>query len=144
MSKFEDHIKAQHREAYLIDDGNRSTKTKEDYIKNAEVGLIVAFRLNFDANSGVKLTKVISGKILENNSDDEEYIVETVNGLKYGVPHDTVIWVKTGNRWPKGVYEEMKQGSVPVDEHDFEFSSVESDSKEESDKSDSDFLDEIE
>lgn len=104
-------------EAYLIDEQNKpGGKTKGDYIENAEEGLIVAFRLNFEAKSGLKLTKVISGKIVENNKEDGIYIVETRNGLKYGVPYPSVVWVKTGGRWPKGVYNEMKQGSVVVNE----------------------------
>jgi hypothetical protein len=119
MSKFREYLlKAKESaEAYLIDDNERDVRSKDDYIHNAEEGLIVAFRLNFSAKSGLALTKVISGKILENNKEDEVYVVETRNGLKYCVPFAAVVWVKTGGRWPKGVYDEMKQGSTPVDEN---------------------------
>lgn len=117
MSKFREYLLKMKdmAEAYLIDDDNKEEKTKDDYIVNAEEGLIVAFRLNFESKKGVKLTKVISGKIVENSKEDEVFIVETRNGLVYGVPYQTVVWVKTGARWPKGVYEEMKQGSVVTD-----------------------------
>lgn len=117
MSKFRDYLlKAKESsEAYLIDDHERDARTKDDYIQNAEEGLIVAFRLNFKAKSGLPLTKVISGKILENDKDGEVYVVETRNGLKYCVPYPSVVWVKTGGRWPKGVYDEMKQGSVVIE-----------------------------
>jgi hypothetical protein len=126
MSKFEEHLKKEYEEAYLIEDGERNSKTKDDYIVDAEEGVVVAFRLNFRSKSKVKLTKVISGKILENNKDNETYVIETRNGLKYGVPYKAVVWVKTGNRWPKGVYEEMKQGSVEVkDENGLEFEEME-------------------
>lgn len=118
MSKFEEHLRKEYEEAYLINDGEKNNKTKDDYIVDAEIGVVVAFRLNFRARSGVKLTKVISGKILENNNEQEQYVIETRNGLKYGVPYKAVVWVKTGNRWPKGVYEEMKQGSVEVKDDD--------------------------
>lgn len=114
MSKFKDFLINGYHEAYLIEE--REGKTKEEYISGAEEGIIVAFRLNFTARSGKKLTKVISGKILENVSEQEAYVVETKNGLKYGVPYDSVVWVKTGNRFPKGVYDEMKRGSVEVEE----------------------------
>lgn len=112
--KFSEYVEQQEeqKEAFLINDGGQSDKTKDDYIVDAEEGVVVAFRLNFTAKSGVELTKVISGKILENNNDEQGYVVETRNGLKYGVPYNAVVWVKTGQRWPKGVYEEMKQGSV--------------------------------
>jgi hypothetical protein len=126
MSKFEEYLKKQHEEAYLIEDGEKNSKTKDDYIVDAEEGVVVAFRLNFRSRSGVKLTKVISGKILENNKDNETYVIETRNGLKYGVPYKAVVWVKTGNRWPKGVYEEMKQGSIEVDDDaGYEFEEME-------------------
>lgn len=112
MSKFKEYLLAEREEAYLIEDNEKESKSKEDYIVDAEEGIIVAFRLKFKSKSGVKLKKVISGKILENNVEEETYVIETRNGLKYGVPYAAVVWVKTGNRWPKGVYEEMKQGSV--------------------------------
>lgn len=116
MSKLRDYLlKARESaEAFLIEGNDGDSRSKADYIQKAEEGLIVAFRLNFQAKSGLKLTKVISGKILENDREEEVYVVETRNGLKYGVPYSAVVWVKTGGRWPKGVYDEMKQGSVVV------------------------------
>lgn len=115
MSKFQKYLQQLHHDVFLIDDGGKSSRTKDDYIVNAEEGTIVAFRLNFTSKQDLKLTKVISGKILENSQDSEVFVVETRNGLKYGVPYGAVVWVKTGNRWPKGVYDEMKQGSVEAD-----------------------------
>jgi hypothetical protein len=129
MSKFREYLLNERQEAYLIKDKEQETKSKEDYIVDAEEGVIVAFRLNFKSNSGTPLTKVISGKVLENNKEEETYVIETRNGLKYGVPYAAVVWVKTGNRWPKGVYEEMKKGSVEVIHDDVTFDEV---SKEES------------
>jgi hypothetical protein len=128
MSKFEEYLLKSHHEAYLIEDGEKNNKTKDDYIVDAEVGVVVAFRLNFRSKSKVKLTKVISGKILENNQENETYVIETRNGLKYGVPYKAVVWVKTGNRWPKGVYDEMKRGSVEVngdEDNGYEFEELE-------------------
>lgn len=101
-------------EAYLIDGEGRSIRSKDDYIMKAKEGEIIAFRLNFQSKQGVKLTKVISGKILKNDIIEELLTVETRNSLKYGVPYSSIIWVKTGERWPRGVYEEMKQGSVEI------------------------------
>jgi hypothetical protein len=111
MGRFEESIVKKYHETYLIDDGSQSNKTKKDYILDAEPGLIVAFRLNFTSRGEKKLTKVISGKILKNIADDRMLEVEAKNGLKYGVPYTAVVWVKTGDRWPKGVYNEMKRGS---------------------------------
>lgn len=120
MSKFKEYLlKAREdAEAFLIEDTDRDVKSKEDYIVDAEEGVIVAFRLNFHSKRNVALTKVISGKILENNKPEEIYLVETRNGLQYGVPYSSVIWVKTGGRWPKGIYDEMKQGAVAVNKEE--------------------------
>lgn len=132
MSKFKEYLlKAKERaEAYLINsDDDIDAKTKGDYVREAEEGVIVVFRLYFEAKSGLKLTKVISGKVIENDKEDEAYVVETKNGLTYIVPYDTVIWVKTGSRFPRGVYEEMKKGSVVVDQanKDIELGQLEND-----------------
>lgn len=127
MSKLQEYLlRAKEQEEALLIDDEREMKTKDEYIENAEEGLIVAFRLNFEARSGLKLTKVISGKIIENRKEDEIYVVETRNSLRYGVPYSTVSWVKTGTRWPKGVYQEMKKGSVVVtDEFEHELGGLE-------------------
>ena len=145
MSKFKEHLLKERQDAYLIEDEDKTSKSKGDYIVDADIGVIVAFRLNFDSKAKVSLTKVISGKILENDNENEQYVVETRNGLKYGVPYSAVIWVKTGNRWPRGVYEEMKQGSVEVKESendDLEFGNihqVEDDNQDNDQDEDDDF-----
>lgn len=125
MSKFVEYLIKNEQHAYLIEDGTQSGKTKDDYIVDAEEGVIVAFRLNFESRAGTKLTKVISGKILENNKEDEIYVIETRNSLKYGVPYSSVSWVKTGSRWPKGVYEEMKRGATEITEGEVVFGELE-------------------
>lgn len=115
MSKLKEILlKAKKQNEVLLINDDKDTRTKSDYIQSAEPGLIVAFRLNFSSKQDVNLTKVISGKIISNDKGDEILVVETRNGLQYGVPYDLVVWVKTGERWPKGVYEEMKRGSVVV------------------------------
>lgn len=112
-------------EAYLIDDNGKSSRSKDDYIVKSKEGEIVAFRLNFKSRQNVNLTKVISGKILSNENEKELLTVETRNGLQYGVPYSAIIWVKTGERWPRGVYEEMKEGSVEVHQLGFEGEGIE-------------------
>lgn len=111
-----DELIKQHQEnAYLISDKNQTSKTKEEYMQSAKEGLILAFRLNFESKLGVPLTKVISGMIMENDTEKEQFVVETRNKLQYGVPYSQAVWVKTGYKWPKGVYEEMKRGTVKVE-----------------------------
>ncbi len=112
MGKLQDYVGK--KNGSVLFRGDQVRKTKKDYIVNAEPGIIVAFRLIFYSNSGKLFTKVISGKILANNQKEEKYIVETRNGLKYVVPYRSILWVKTGSRWPRGVYEEFKQGAVEL------------------------------
>lgn len=115
MSKLQNYLVEEHQGARLVEGDKNKTKSKSDYIANAKPGLIIAFRFFFEAKSKVKLTKVISGKIIENDKEAKQYTVETKNELKFFVPYAAVVWLKNGSRWPKGVYDEMKQGAVEVD-----------------------------
>lgn len=116
MNKFEAYlVEKEYQGAYLVKDVN-GKKGRSDYIVEAEINMIIAFRLNFQSNDKTNLTKVISGIILENDKENKRFLIETRNGLKYVVPYDSAVWVKTGNRWPKGVYDEMKQGAVVIQE----------------------------
>lgn len=73
---------------------------KMRYIENAEIGALVAFRLS----SG----KVKSAKIINRSSKKRKLKLETEYGAVYVVSYDDVIWVRTGARWPRGVYELLK------------------------------------
>lgn len=73
---------------------------KMPYIETADVGTLVAFRLS----SG----KVKSAKIIKKSSKNRRFLVETDYGAQYIVQYDDVIWVRTGKRWPKGVYMLLK------------------------------------
>lgn len=92
---------------------NESTDTKEvdmgqkmPYIENAEIGALVAFRL--------PSRKVKSAKIIKKSSSKRKLKLETEYGAPYIVSYDDVVWVRTGKRWPRGVYNELK--GIPVDE----------------------------
>jgi hypothetical protein len=72
-------------------------KPKPFYIDNATEGTLVAFRVS---------DKMISGKIVKIVNNFFE--VETRNGKSFMVYKSNVAWVKTGPRWPKGIYEALK------------------------------------
>ena len=42
-------------------------------------------------------------------------MLETDYGAQYITPYEDIIWVRTGKRWPRGVYKLLK-GLVDVDE----------------------------
>jgi hypothetical protein len=78
---------------------------KDSYIENAKIGTIIAFHVN---NS-----KVISGMIEEVHKTD--FLVKTKNGVRFTVRKSNIIWVKTGPRWPRGVYLALR-GELPSGE----------------------------
>lgn len=73
---------------------------KMPYIENAEIGTLVAFRL---PNGRVK-----SAKIIKKSSKKRKLKLETEYGAVYVVSYDDVVWVRTGTRWPRGVYKLLK------------------------------------
>lgn len=73
---------------------------KMPYIENAEVGTLVAFRLPGG--------KVKSAKIVRKSSTKRKLKLETEYGAVYIVSFDDVVWVRTGTRWPRGVYNLLK------------------------------------
>ncbi len=77
------------------------SKSKDEYISNAHVGVIIAFKINEE--------KALSGKVEEIH--ENKFVVRTKNGIRFSVLKDNIIWVKTGNRWPKGVYMLLKGGN---------------------------------
>ena len=80
---------------------------KMPYIEGAVVGTIVAFRL---PNGKVK-----SAKIIKKSTKRRQFMLETDYGAQYITPYADIIWVRTGKRWPRGVYKLLK-GLVDVDE----------------------------
>jgi transcription termination factor Rho len=74
--------------------------SRKRYIESAKVGFIIAFKVNEN--------RVLSGKIAEIYKD--KFVVETKTKVKFMVKKKNVLWVKTGARWPKGIYAALKGG----------------------------------
>lgn len=75
-------------------------KQKMPYIENIEVGTLVAFRLS---NGKVK-----SAKVTRKSTKNRKLKLETDYGAEYIVSYDDIVWVRTGKRWPRGVYKLLK------------------------------------
>ena len=73
---------------------------REAYVDSAKVDMIVAFKL---PNGKVK-----SAKIVKRSTPKRRFLVETKYGAQFVISFDDVVWVKTGTRWPKHVYNLMK------------------------------------
>lgn len=75
-------------------------ESKKKYVTGIEIGTLVAFRL---PNGKVK-----SAKVTKKSSKNEKLKLETDYGAEYVVSYDDIIWVRTGKRWPRGVYNLLK------------------------------------
>lgn len=73
---------------------------KMHYIENVNIGTIVAFKLS---NGKVK-----SAKVVRKSTKNRKLKLETDYGAEYIVSYDDIIWVRTGKRWPRGVYKILK------------------------------------
>lgn len=73
---------------------------KMPYIENIEIGTLVAFRLS---NGRVK-----SAKVTRKSTKNRKLKLETDYGAEYIVSFDDIVWVRTGKRWPRGVYKLLK------------------------------------
>ena len=79
----------------------KSDDDKNDRIQNAPIGTIIAFK----APGG----RVRSAKIKLRSTANRRLLVCTEYDAEYNVSYDDVIWVKSGKRWPKGVYNLLKR-----------------------------------
>ena len=83
------------------------TRTTLDYLQTAEPGTLVAFKrsqLKDIAMSG-KLVSFKNGKV----------IVESKKGTLFKLNQESIIWVKTGDRWPSWVFALFNKSAKEVD-----------------------------
>lgn len=73
---------------------------KKQYVENADIGVLVAF---YDKNG-----KPRTGKIIKKNVELRRLKIETEFGAQFVIPYEDVMWVRYGERWPKGVFEILK------------------------------------
>lgn len=79
---------------------NVDTEKRMEYVERVGSGTLIAFRL--------PTGKVISAKIKRKSTKGKILQVETSYGAEHLVPFEDVIWVRTGKRWPRGVYNLLK------------------------------------
>lgn len=73
---------------------------KMQRIEAIEIGTLVAFKLS---NGKVK-----SAKVARKSSKNRKLKVETEYGASYIINYEDIIWVRSGKRWPRGVYMLLK------------------------------------
>lgn len=72
------------------------SKTTLEYLANAEVGTLVAFKRNSSKDIAM------SGKFI--SLEHGKVTVESKKGTIFKLNPENIIWVKTGERWPKWVF----------------------------------------
>lgn len=81
--------------------GENEVKTRAYYIDNMQVGNVVAFTV--DTVDGQKM---LSGRVLEIRN--ETVTIQTKNGSIFFPKKGSIVWVRTGTRWPVGIYNALK------------------------------------
>lgn len=81
-------------------DMDQKLAQKMRYVEEIEVGALVAFK--------VPGGKVKSAKVLRRSSKNRKLKVETDYGAAYVIAYEDVLWVRTGKRWPRWIYNLLK------------------------------------
>lgn len=115
----EDEIAADDSYATLIS----HKKTPGEYIDNVEVGMIIAFATEPEKAISAKVKEIFKAE----DNGVKEVLAVSKNGYTYKVPRAAIIWVKTGHRWPRGIYDKLRNSYVKKEE-----ATVEVEAKEES------------
>lgn len=115
----EDEIAADNSYATLIS----HKKTPGEYIDNVEVGMIIAFVTEPEKAISAKVKEIFRAE----DNGVKEVLAVSKNGYTYKVPRAAIIWVKTGHRWPRGIYDKLRNSYVKKEE-----ATVEVEAKEES------------
>lgn len=76
---------------------------KQRYIDSLEIGQLIAFTIP-------STEKVMSGQVKGINSDG--VVTENLAGIRFIVKRKQILWVKTGARWPKAIFESLRSGKV--------------------------------
>lgn len=80
-------------------------KIKDDYIKEIELGTLIAFKCSSGNLISGKLIKIMNVK----PPIDKSYIIESIDGETHIVTKESIAWVKTGQRWPRQIFEQLKK-----------------------------------
>lgn len=80
------------------------SKSTSEYVARLTGGELVAFKPSSRA--------VISGKVISISLNCSEVTIQTKAGSIHKVEPEAILWVRTGNRWPRWIFEMFGQGSA--------------------------------
>ena len=90
-------VETEQKKLFVVDNSNG----KLSYIETIQIGTLVAFR-------EPETNKLNTAKVTNKSVKNKKLKVETQYGAEFVISYDSVVWVKTGTRWPKGIYNELK------------------------------------
>lgn len=76
---------------------------KMDYISRIDRGTLIAFQVGTKVYTAMVTNKSVSRGLIK---------AETKLGVEFIIPFKDILWVKTGKRWPKGIYLLLKGGKT--------------------------------
>lgn len=76
-------------------------KAKDERILSAPIGTLIAFR---EPETG----KLNTAKLTNRNKTKKLIKCETQYGKEFLISFSDIVWTKTGSRWPKSIYNELK------------------------------------
>lgn len=77
--------------------GCSNNRTRAYFVSNMQLGNNVAFTVDNDTGP-----KMLSGKVIK--IEDAKVTIRTKNGSIFYPKKDEIVWVRTGTRWPIGIY----------------------------------------
>lgn len=80
---------------------NVDRKVKNERILSAPIGTLIAFR---EPETG----KLNTAKLTNRNKTKKLIKCETQYGKEFLISFSDIVWTKTGSRWPKSIYNELK------------------------------------
>lgn len=93
---FEDDCIIKSEDTIQSEGSQKVSRTTLEYLNNAEAGTLVAFKRNSSKDVAM------SGKLV--SFENGKVTVESKKGTKFKLNPDNIIWVKTGDRWPRWVF----------------------------------------
>lgn len=84
---------------------DQPVKTKHDYLKKVKAGSMIAFK---GQDLSINCGKVI--QLMDFNTDS--FIIESSSGEVSKIESSQIIWVKTGKRWPRQIFDELKKNHL--------------------------------
>lgn len=83
-------------------------KVKDERILSAPIGTLIAFR---EPETG----KLNTAKLTGRNKTKKLIKCETQYGKEFLISFSDIVWTKTGSRWPKSIYNELKGKKADAD-----------------------------